>query len=171
MDKETLIKAIKIISEQEEKLQFDHFNEDDAWDFGCFMVKKMKENNCPMAVAIRKLNGSTVFQYLPAGTAAHHALWMDKKFNTVCMRETSSIKFGVELNLIECTLEQQRMPVEDFAACGGAFPIRVKGTGIVMVLTASRLPHEQDHAFMVNCLSEYLGVEVPALDFQVPMGE
>ena len=40
-----------------------------------------------------------------------------------------------------------------------------------MVATVSALPHEQDHAFLVDCLSKYLDIPTPQLpeDFKIPM--
>ena len=37
--------AMEIIKKQEELLQFDHFNTDDAWELGCFIVNEMKERD------------------------------------------------------------------------------------------------------------------------------
>jgi uncharacterized protein (UPF0303 family) len=46
----------------------------------------------------------------------------------------------------------------DYAACGGGFPIRLKGVGLVGSISYSALPHLEDHDFVVKVLSKFLGV-------------
>jgi uncharacterized protein (UPF0303 family) len=56
----------------------------------------------------------------------------------------------------------------DYIFCGGGFPVRIKGSGIVAVITVSNMPHVKDHDFIVGCLSKYLRVtEVPELDMDI----
>lgn len=164
-----LVKAQKIVEEQEAKLQFDHFSADDAWKLGSFMVDEMREKGVPISIALWQLNGKVVFQYVPEGTSTLNVEWMERKFNTVALNETSSMLFDITLHNIGVDLSEHNLSRDEFAGCGGGFPIRVKGTGIVMVLTVSALPHVEDHGFIVDCLSKYLGVEVPKLDMDIPM--
>jgi uncharacterized protein (UPF0303 family) len=42
----------------------------------------------------------------------------------------------------------------EFSPHGGAFPIRVKGVGIVAAATVSGLPQEDDHALVVEALRQ-----------------
>lgn len=161
--------AMEIIKKQEELLQFDHFNTDDAWELGCFIVNEMKERNICLTVAIRKLNGKVVFQYAPDGTTSSNINWMQKKFNTVSYLEKSSLLAGLDLISKGETLAVHGLKSSEYVGCGGGFPIRVKGTGIVMVLTVSELPHVEDHGFIVDCLAKYLNVEVPVYRDDLPM--
>jgi uncharacterized protein (UPF0303 family) len=43
-----------------------------------------------------------------------------------------------------------------FAAHGGAFPIRIKDTGVVGTITVSGLPQADDHAFVVELIAAFL---------------
>ena len=162
-------KAMAIVGEQEEKLQFDHFSAADAWDFGSFLVQETRERGIDMSICIRKPNGKTVFQYASDGTNSTNEIWMKRKYNTVNLFEHSSMMVALILQSRGESFETQGLSIKDYVGCGGGFPIRVKGTGIVMILTVSNLPHEMDHAFMVESMSKYLGVEVPALNMEVPM--
>jgi uncharacterized protein (UPF0303 family) len=47
---------------------------------------------------------------------------------------------------------------------GGAFPIIIRGVGVVGTITVSGLPQAEDHAFVVRMIAEHLGVALPADD-------
>ncbi len=164
-----LERAMAIVEEQETKLQFDHFDAADAWDFGSFLVNETKRRGIDMSICIRKLNGKIVFQYASEGTNSTNEIWMKRKYNTVNLFEHSSMMVDLILQTRGENFETQGLCAKDYVGCGGGFPIRVKGSGMVMVLTVSNLPHEMDHAFMVESMSKYLNVEVPALDMEIPM--
>ena len=40
--------------------------------------------------------------------------------------------------------------------CGGGFPIKLKSGEMVGVILASNLPHEKDHQFIVDGLTDYI---------------
>jgi uncharacterized protein (UPF0303 family) len=48
-----------------------------------------------------------------------------------------------------------RLPVEDYAASGGGFPLMLKGLFIGSV-GVSGLPHVEDHKLITKCLREIL---------------
>nr|BFE72411.1 hypothetical protein GCM10020092_057120 [Actinoplanes digitatis] len=48
------------------------------------------------------------------------------------------------------------MDPADFAAHGGAFPVRVPNVGVVGVVTVSGLPQADDHALVVEAIEAYL---------------
>ena len=56
---------------------------------------------------------------------------------------------------------------EEYALCGGGFPIRIKGSKpIVGVILASNLFHIADHEFIITCLRAYLKCpEAPAFSY------
>ncbi len=162
-------KAIAIAQEQEDVLQFDHFDAKDAWKLGCILVDLLEEKKVDISICIRRFNGKVLFQYATDGTNIVNETWMKRKFNTSAHFESSSIKAAMILQSRDLTFDAQGLNPADFVGCGGGFPLRVKGTGIAGILTVSGLPHEQDHAFMIEGISRYLGVEAPALDMIVPM--
>ncbi len=49
----------------------------------------------------------------------------------------------------------------EFSAHGGAFPVYVKGTGLVGTITVSGLPQEDDHELVVECIREFLDAHGP----------
>lgn len=173
MEKQTsLEEAARILSEQEELLRVDSFSNRDAWELGCLMVQESARRGIGLAACIRKLNGNIVFQAAGEGTDLTNQLWMDRKFRTVSLMERSSLLATVNCRLQGQSIRGMGLSDADYVLCGGGFPIRSRDGSLLMVATVSALPHQQDHAFLVDCLSRFLGIAVPQLpgDLEIPMG-
>lgn len=54
-----------------------------------------------------------------------------------------------------------RLDPDEYAAHGGAFPVIVRAVGVVGTVAVSGLPSADDHALVVEVLSEFLGVAAP----------
>lgn len=156
MDWDKYTEIIEQVSKQEEMLKFDHFTNDDAWELGKIYVDKIKRDGIEMAVAIRKVNGNTIFSYFSNGTNYMNENWMRRKFNTVIANESSSFKQWALAERRGNTVESMGLDKKDYVLVGGGFPIKLKNGEMVAVVLASNLPHEQDHRFIIEGLSEYL---------------
>jgi uncharacterized protein (UPF0303 family) len=53
-----------------------------------------------------------------------------------------------------------RLDPDLYAAHGGAFPVNVRGVGVVGTVAVSGLPQLEDHALVVEVLAEFLGVSL-----------
>lgn len=159
MDWNKYTEIIDMVAKQEEMLRFEHFTNDDAWELGKLYVDKIKREGIEMAVAIRKVNGNTVFSYFSNKTNFMNENWMRRKFNTVIANETSSIKQWAFAERRGNTVESMGLDKKDYVLVGGGFPIKLKSGEMVAVVLASNLPHEKDHKFLVEGLAEYLGVD------------
>lgn len=162
-------KAEEILKKQEEILQFDSFNNEDAWKLGCLMVEEVKKRGIDLSICIRKINGNIIFQYVTEGTSLNNQKWMQRKFNTVAYMEASSMRSTVISNISGEVIATHGLSETDYKLCGGGFPIRIKNSGLVMVVTVSNLPHEEDHDFIICCLEKYLGVSVPHMTDEIPI--
>ena len=159
-----LEESVKVLTMQEEILQFSHFTNEDAWELGSYMVEEAARNDLPVAVSIRLNNGYTVFQYGFSGNNCSNELWMKRKENTVRMMEMSSLRLYMLLKLKQETLEDRGLNGKDYVARGGAFPIRVEGVGVIGSVIVSGLDHMADHDFAVACISQYLRIDnIPRL--------
>ena len=156
----------ELILKQESALQFEHFNSRDAWELGKLIVEEMFSGGVELSVCIRKLNGCIMFQYASEKTSLNNQNWMRRKFNTVSVMERSSLGMAVVSQITGQSVATHGLSDNAYVFCGGGFPIRIKGSGIVAVATVSNLPHVQDHNFLVRCLSKYLNVDVPEVDVE-----
>jgi len=154
----------KLILEQEERLQFEHFNSRDAWDIGKMMVEEIFTSGIELSVCIRQLNGNIMFQYATEKTSLNNQNWMIRKFNMVSLMQRSSLGATAVSHITNEGLLVHGLSNEDYVFCGGGFPVRIKGSGICAVITVSNLPHVQDHNFIVKCLCKYLSVDLPLVN-------
>jgi uncharacterized protein (UPF0303 family) len=155
---------IAVVAAQEELLTFETFTHEDAWELGKILVSEAMDKDLRVAIGIRSVSGLTLFSYSVEGATLNNETWMQRKFNTVRMFETSSLRYSLNLQRQGLTLADKAMDPTMFAASGGGFPIVVQGVGMVAVATVSGLPDVEDHDLLVSCFARYLDTEdVPRL--------
>lgn len=152
---------IETTMQQERLLRFDCFTNKDAWNLGAFLVRRAEEKGVAMAISIRKPNGNIVFQHCSDGTTMNNENWIRRKFNTVRLTEGCSLRAWASSIVKNQDLAAQGLDSKDYALCGGGFPIKLKTGEMAAALIVSNLPHLEDHAFLIDALSDYLGVIVP----------
>ena len=155
MSLESDIERLKL---QEQKLRFSKLDEADAWVLGSLMREKAVTKKLPLVIDIQ-VAGRPLFYTALAGTTPDNANWVRRKINVVMRYHKCSYRAGREMALNGQALDETRgvLPI-DHAAHGGCFPIHIIGTGIVGTVTVSGIPQRDDHNFVAECLSEYLGV-------------
>ena len=156
MNKQECIELKKVLTQQEEMLRFEHFSNQDAWELGSFLVKKVYAEKIALAIAIRKPTGNILFQHCTENTSLNNQNWMQRKFNTILLMECSSLAAWAQSLISGEEVATHGLDSRDYVFCGGGFPIRLKTGEMVAVLTVSNLPHEQDHDFIITALSEWL---------------
>ncbi|MFI3212982.1 MAG: heme-degrading domain-containing protein [Eubacteriales bacterium] len=152
-----LEQAISILKEQEEKLVFSQFTNEDAWNIGCAIVKDAMEHGYQIATSIRLNNGYVVFQHGCAGSNLDNEFWMTRKSNSVKRLEMSSLRLWAQITEQGEKLENRFMDPKEYALCGGGFPIIVKNVGVIGTIMVSGLDHIADHNMIVDHVAEYLG--------------
>ncbi|MCX7350860.1 MAG: heme-degrading domain-containing protein [Alphaproteobacteria bacterium] len=152
------------ITRQEEELRFERFSEADAWALGSLMRKHAEERKIPFVIDIRIGNRPLFYTALP-GSTPENPDWVRRKVNTVYRFHKSSYRVGREHQLSGKAFDASRgIDPMDHAPAGGGFPIHLKGTGIVGVVTVSGVPQREDHGFVVEMLCRFLGVEHAMLE-------
>lgn len=165
MDKKDYSQLCEVIKEQEELLRFQSFSNKDAWNLGAYITEKLYERQITLAVQICRMNGAVLFQHLMEGTTKDNQRWMQRKFNTVSLTEGSSLRAWAMLGEKDETVASRGLSEQDYAFCGGGFPIRLKSGELVGVAIVSNLPHMKDHQVLVDLIAEWLGVkDVPGVE-------
>lgn len=158
----------QVILQQEEMLQFERFSNEAAWALGKRMVEEVQRSGVELAICIRKVNGNILFQYATEKTSLNNQNWMNRKFNTVRLMEHSSLGVTVESKISGQDVSVHGLDPKEYVFCGGGFPVRIRGGGMVAVITVSNLPHVQDHEFIIKCLEKYLSVSgVPHVEAEI----
>lgn len=146
---------------QEDVLQFVEFTNETAFDVGMRLVEAARRERKSITIDICR-NGQQLFHCALAGTAADNDEWVKRKNRVVNRFGHSSFYMGQRYASKGTTIQESALldPTE-YAAHGGAFPVIVKGVGVVGTITVSGLPQQEDHEFVTRTLAEYLGVALP----------
>ena len=141
--------------EQERTLQFDAFSHDDAWALGSRLRDLAASRLLPVAVMI-VLGDQRVFHAGLPGASADNDGWLERKFAVVRRYGHSSLAVGEEFRSKGLDFDRDsRLDPARFAAHGGAFPLRVRGS-IVGIVGVSGLPQLDDHALVIEALRAQL---------------
>jgi len=150
---------LKQLLDEEQELQFTKFNEETAWQLGCQMVEKCKQDGLSVTIDITR-GEHQLFHVSLKGTSADNDEWVKRKTRLVNRFGHSSFYMGQFLKSKGRTLRDIYLLDEsDYAPHGGCFPIIVKGTGMIGTITVSGLPQEEDHKLVVQSIREYLAKE------------
>ncbi|KAI8379296.1 uncharacterized protein BYT42DRAFT_568355 [Radiomyces spectabilis] len=141
---------------QEEETQFTSFSADDALSLGLALIEAAKPYKKPVVVDIA-LAGHQLFHYAMQGTGPDNNDWVRRKNNTVMRFRHSSYYVGRYCASQGKTIEQKYFVSEkEYAGHGGAFPLIIRGTGVVGTITVSGLAQEDDHNVVVQTIEKYI---------------
>ncbi|SHK83212.1 heme-degrading domain-containing protein [Streptomyces yunnanensis] len=147
---------IRELTAQEERLALDAFGNDEAWELGSLLVGLARERGAAVTIGIRR-GAQRLFHCALPGTSADNDAWIDRKSAVVERYGESSYLVGARFRAKGRTFEDSsRLDPDRYAAHGGAFPIRLRGTGVIGVVAVSGLPQADDHALVVEALERYL---------------
>ena len=144
------------IEEQESRLQFTHFTLDDAWTIGSRLVELGRARSLGITIDITR-GDQQVFHAALDGTTADNDDWVARKIRTVRRFQASSFLVGRRFAASGKDFsEATGLPLNQFAAHGGCFPVVIRNAGLVGTITVSGLPQADDHALVVEVLEEFL---------------
>lgn len=154
---------LEILRAQEKILRPEHLTAEDCLQLGLIMNRLAKEVYKRPAAFRVITGGQTTFSYLMAGTSTNNEWWMDKKLSTCRMTGVSSILTLVEVAEGLRPMEPEFENENDFALCGGCFPLRNGSGKLLGYALCSGLAHECDHQLIADALAELLGREIPRI--------
>ncbi|MBA5608131.1 heme-degrading domain-containing protein [Duganella sp. FT3S] len=141
---------------EEEELQFTAFSNGDALALGLKLVERAHALGKAITVDITR-NGHQLFHHAMAGTTPDNSHWVRRKNNVVQRYGRSSWHVGTQYRSKGKTFEADSgVNPADFAAHGGAFPLSLRGTGVIGTVTVSGLPQQEDHELVTSVLRAYL---------------
>jgi uncharacterized protein (UPF0303 family) len=156
MDRTEGERLLAALLAEEEELQFDRFDNDAAWELGGRLVAAARAAGHGVTVDIRRGDQQLFHAALP-GTSADNDAWVERKNRVVRRFGHSSFYMGTWYRVDGTTIEERHLlDGREYAAHGGAFPVIVRGVGVVGTATVSGLPQEEDHRLVVSVLREYL---------------
>ena len=140
-------------------LQFASFSKDTALDLGLLLVELGRQRSLPIAIDITK-GEQVLFHAALDGATPDNERWINAKKRTAQRYEVPSLLVGLRARAAGGRIEENAwFDQMEFAAHGGAFPIYVRGTGAVAVVTVSGLPQKADHELVVEALRLVLAPE------------
>lgn len=153
---ENYTELLATLTQQEQDLQFTAFSSDTALALGLKLVELARAREKVITVNIT-INGKVLFHHAMQGAAAEQADWIRRKNNVVARFGRSSFYVGIDHKQRGVAFEQiPFLPPQDYAANGGAFPITLRGTGIIGTVCVSGLRQAEDHALAVEALRALL---------------
>jgi uncharacterized protein (UPF0303 family) len=140
------------LAAQEADLRWRHFDEDDAWRLGTTLREVARDRELPVAIEIRRGDQHLFHAALP-GSAPDNDVWLARKARVVARFHHSSLYVGQLCRDAGRTIEEMFLvPEGEYAAHGGAFPVTVRGVGVVGSVAVSGLPQLDDHALVIEVL-------------------
>ncbi|MEV0116463.1 heme-degrading domain-containing protein [Streptomyces sp. NPDC050844] len=143
------------LESQELRLVLPQFTYDDAWALGSLLVDLARERGAPVAIDITR-GGQQLFHAALPGSTPDNDAWIARKRRVVERYGCSSLLVGTRFRAKGTTFEESsRLDPDAYAAHGGAFPIAVRGAGVIGTVVVSGLPQVEDHAMVVEALERF----------------
>lgn len=144
--------TLDMLNEQEQQIQLSEFDHNTAWEIGTALKAAAEASKASVAIEVYGF-GQTLFQYAMPGTCADNMEWVRRKRNSVLRFGRSSYYLSLYNQEKNREFEAQlHIDARKYCTHGGSFPIRMKGSGLIGVVTVSGLPQSEDHQLVVEVL-------------------
>ena len=144
------------LAQQEESLQFERFDNDAALAVGLWIVEEVRKRGKAVTVNSTR-NDQVLFHHAMTGATADQADWIRRKNQTVQRFCHSSYYMGISYKSRGSTFEDVKYLDDiEYAGHGGAFPLLIRGVGLVGTVSVSGLAQADDHALVVAALQAQL---------------
>ena len=154
---------LDVLRAQEDALRMEEMTADRALELGTIMIRLAREKY-RQPVSVRIITGGQVtFSFLMDGTDSYNEWWMDKKLNTCRMTGVSSIRALVEVAEGLRPMEPEFENENNFALCGGCFPLKNAAGKCIGYALSSGMAHQRDHQLIADALAELLHAQIPSL--------
>lgn len=142
---------------EDETYRFPAFSRADVWELGCDLVESCKGHDGPLAVEIF-VGDVMVFRHYPGTTGTLHEMWLGRKRNTAMALGKSTMLVAAELAMNGQSITDviPGLPnAEDYADCGGGFPLRLQDGTVFGFAGVSGLADTVDNAALIGGLDRF----------------
>jgi len=157
-----LSEDLERIALEEKELHLPRLDAQVAWDLGSRLRAMAVERGLALVIDVRRF-GQPLFCAALDGATPDNTEWARRKGNVVERFHRSSYAVGLHMKSKNDTLEARGLPISDYAANGGSFPLHVEGAGVVGSVTVAGLPQREDHNLVVEALCAMLGRDFAVL--------
>jgi uncharacterized protein (UPF0303 family) len=141
--------------DQERRLVLPSLDENGAVALGLSLVDKATDRDLAVTIEVR-MGERVVFRAARTGTDATNDMYIAGKARIVERFRHSSLYERLQYELAGTSFaEATSLEFPEYAPHGGGFPLVVAGRGPVGVVIVSGLPQLDDHALVVECLTEF----------------
>lgn len=148
-------KMLQQIAQDEQDVVMTSFNAENAWELGCLMVQRAKEQGVKLTISI-DVNGQKLFYYAFDGTHLNNESAVARKSRVAHVFRCCSMRVFLELQASGGSIADRGRDPKDHLAMGGAVPIRLKDSGMIGTVCVSGLTHPDDHRFVIDAMKAYL---------------
>ena len=151
-----LTQELDVLRAEKTTLVLPAFDEDAGFRLGCLLRQRAADAQLPIVVEIALFDRPLFYAALPGSTFDNRE-WARRKANVARRFHASSYQVQLELQQRNTNLfDSYGLSENEYAAHGGAVPLRVQGCGVIGTATVSGLPSHQDHRLVVEALRELL---------------
>ena len=148
---------LEIVVQQEKELTFEQFDEDLAYELGGLIRTAAKALGKGGIVNGIYLWDRALFYGATSGSSDFNRGWVERKVKLVRMMLKSSYRVVLERGDKPRQEVGWALAPNEYAIAGGAFPISVKGIGVVGAAAASGLDERTDHEIVRAGIATLLG--------------
>lgn len=158
MERDEMLKEnYNVYLEQDKIYRFPAFSRADVWELGCDLVESCKDYDGPPAVEIY-VGDMMVFRHYPGTTGTLHEMWLGRKRNTARALGKSTMLVAAEPAMSGQSITDVIPDLpngEDYADCGGGFPLRLQDGTVFGFAGVSGLADALDNAALIGGLDRF----------------
>lgn len=142
---------LPLLEEQNSRIGFTSFDYDDAYRLGSAIMAKAAADDLRITVTMT-FGEQRVFHAARPGTTADNDDWLARKFRVVARYNAPSFLISTKYRARGQDFnEVTGLPITEYVAAGGAFPLRVNGS-LIGAVGVSGLVENLDHDLVVWAL-------------------
>lgn len=142
---------LPLLEEQNSRISFSSFDYDDAFRLGSAIMARAATEDLKITVSLT-FGQQRVFHAARPGTTADNDDWLARKFRVVARYNVPSFLVSTKYRARGQDFnEVTGLPITEYAAAGGAFPLRVNGS-LIGAVGVSGLVENLDHDLVVWAL-------------------